>query len=431
MDKDRRLVYLILKDMEQKEAYSNLVINGYLKEGADSPAFIRELVYGVLRNQLLLDWNIRRFLNKGGRLKPGERVLLRMGFYQLACMDSVPEYAAVGETVKLAAAFMKGRQGFINGVLRSFARDGAQLSVPSESDAGELKHLSVAYSCDESIVRLWLDAYGREKTEAMLKASNLPAPLTIRTNTLKIQPKDLKENLKNQGFTVTDGDLSRSFNVEGSGLLDTEEFRRGFFQVQDEASQTAVETLAPEPGDVLLDLCAAPGGKCCAAAILMENRGLIKAFDYYEARAGLINQLAQRLGIDIVQASQADATVLDEDLIGSADCVICDVPCSGLGVVRRKPEIKLRPLPAELESLPEKQIRILHNGAKYVNLKGGKLLYSTCTVNPRENGELVRRFLSENSGFAIEKELQLFPGESDGFYICLLRRQDDQRRIQN
>ncbi|MCQ2565511.1 MAG: 16S rRNA (cytosine(967)-C(5))-methyltransferase RsmB [Clostridia bacterium] len=425
MDKDRRLAFLILKDMEQKDSYSNLVINAYLKDGAGNPAFIRELVYGVLRNQLLLDWNIRQYQTKAGRLKPAERVLLRMGFYQLAFMNSVPSYAAVGETVKLAAAFMKGRQGFINALLRSFERDGSVLKVPDEKKDGELTFLSVKYSCNEEIVRLWLDAYGRDKTEEMLAASNRTAPLTIRVNTLKIRPFELKDKLISKGFSVTEGSLSRSFTVEGSGLIDTEEFKNGFFQVQDEASQLAVETLDPKPGDELIDLCAAPGGKCCAAAVLMENKGHISAFDYYEARAGLIEKLADRLGITIINASQADAAVLKEELIGKADCVICDVPCSGLGVLRRKPEIKLRPLDEDYVNLPEKQNRILHNASLYVNLKGGKVLYSTCTVNPAENRRVIDRFLKDNPDFAVETERQLFPGKSDGFYICLLRRQND------
>ena len=425
MDKDRRLAFLILKDMEQNDSYSNLVINSYLKDGADNPAFIREIVYGVLRNQLLLDWNIKQYQNKPGRLKPAERVLLRMGFYQLAMMDSVPSYAAVGETVKLAAAFMKGRQGFINALLRNFERSGAKLKEPSESEVGELAYLSVKYSCNEEIVRLWLDAYGRSKAEEMLAASNCPAPLTIRTNTLKIKPAELKEELTEKGFAVTEGRLSRSFTVEGSGLVDTEEFKSGLFQIQDEASQQAVETLGPKPGDQLIDLCAAPGGKCCAAAVLMENKGRIRAFDYYEARAGLIEKLAGRLGVTIVEASQADATVLNEELVGTADCVICDVPCSGLGVLRRKPEIKLRPLDKDYGILPEKQNRILHIASLYVKLKGGKVLYSTCTVNPAENRRVIERFLKENPGFSVETERQLFPGESDGFYICLLRRQND------
>ena len=425
MDKDRRLAFLILKDMEQKDSYSNLVINAYLKDGADNPAFIRELVYGVLRNRMLLDWNIKQYQNKPSRLKPAERVLLRMGFYQLALMDSVPSYAAVSETVSLAAAFMKGRQGFINALLRSFERAGAVLREPEASEVGNLTALSVKYSCSEQIVRLWLDAYGRDKTEKMLIASNRPAPLFIRTNTLKIRPDELKEKLVSRGFSVTGGSLSRSFTVEGSGLTETAEFREGLFQIQDEASQLAVETLDPHPGDLLIDLCAAPGGKCCAAAALMENNGSIKAYDYYEARAGLIKKQAERLGVSIIEASQADATVLNEALIGTADCVICDVPCSGLGVIRRKPEIKLRPLDEDYQNLPEKQNRILHNASLYVKLKGGKVLYSTCTVNPAENRQVIDRFLRENPCFSVETERQLFPGECDGFYICLLRRQND------
>jgi len=429
MDQDRRLVFLILKDMEQRDAYSNLVINSRLKEGASSPAFIRELVYGILRNQSLLDYNIAAFLKKPG-LKVSERVLLRMGFYQIALMDGVPEYAAVGETVRLAASFMKGRQGFINGVLRNFVRSGGKLQLPEEITVGEEKYLSVRYSCSPDIVSLWLEAYGRQQTETMLAESLKQAPLTIRANPLKVSGNALKIKLEEKGFLLKEGLLDGEYHVEGSGILETEEFRKGFFQVQDEASMRAVDTLQPSPGDTLIDLCAAPGGKCCSAAQYMENKGRILAFDYYEARAGLVDKLAKRLGISIITSSQADGTVLRPELENLADCVICDVPCSGLGVVRRKPEIKLRGLDPEQESLSEKQLLILHNASRYVNLKSGKLLYSTCTVNPEENGRVVRKFLENNPAFVVENEEQLFPSDTnDGFYICLLRRQNDQRRI--
>ena len=426
MDTDRKLVFLILRDMERKAAYSNLALNSRLKEGvARSESFVRELVYGILRNQLLLDWNIERFLKKSG-LRTAEKLLLRMGFYQISCMDSVPQYAAVNESVELAAVFAKGRQGFINGVLRNFVREGGVLLLPDEAATGEERFLSVKYSCHESIVALWLAAYGRERTEEMLAESLSPAPLSARVNTLKTSREELLKRLQNKAFSAREGRLAFSLSLEGSGVLGSEEFSEGLFQVQSEASQLAVEVLAPKPGDFVIDLCAAPGGKCCTAAMLMENRGSIKAFDCHEQRTGLITKLAERLGIGIISVETADAALFNEELRNSADCVICDVPCSGLGVMRRKPELKLKALSSDPENLIKTQNQILNNGALYVKLKGGKLLYSTCTVNPAENSQVVRAFLEEHSVFAVEYERQIFPcGDSDGFYICLLRRQDD------
>ena len=449
MDRDRRTAFLTLKDIEENGKWANLALSEHIaKEGAASPAFVRELVYGCIRQQKLLDYNIARFLKKPG-LSASDRALLRMGFYQLAFMDGVADHAAVSETVAIAKAFMKGREGFINAVLRAFQRDGKRLS-----DDGP----ATRFSCAQWIIDLWTGAYGEEKAEELLRESSRPAPLTIRVNSARTGRDALAERLTAAGFKVHAASLSKlCLTVSGSGLLDTEEYKSGLFSVQGEASALAVEMLGPKPGSTVIDLCAAPGGKTCAAAELMKGQGHLTAFDIYPHRVALIAKEAGRLGFSAENAAEnqaqnvqksggqktgqpfitlkaADSAVFMPQLAGSADYVIADVPCSGLGTLRRNPEIKLKDLsPSEaaksLEELTKIQYNIILNSAGYLKA-GGRVLYSTCTVDPAENDRLVRRALAEinsrpGQSLSIEKELQLFPSEGgpDGFYICVMQKE--------
>ncbi len=419
-DANRKAAYLILRDVESGSAYSNLAVNRRLRScEAGSHAFVRELVYGVLRKQFLLDFNIARFL-RAPKLKAPERCLLRMGFYQLAFMDSVADHAGVSATVDLAAGLIKGRQGFINAVLRNFVRDGKRILLPEEG--GEEYRLSVKYSCSEDIVRLWLGAYGRAKTEEILENFQRPPAVAVRFNPLRgMTPQELGD----QGFSVRESSLCPgAYVAKGSGLLDTQDYRNGRFSVQGEASQLAVRMLAPSPGDLLIDMCAAPGGKSCAAAELMAGRGRIIAWDLHPHRAALIEKEAARLGITIIEASARDSAMPDAELSGKADCVICDVPCSGLGTIGKNPEIKLRPL-GDISELLETQRRLLDTAAGYVK-PGGKLLYSSCTIDPAENEEQTDRFAAERTDFETVACRRIFPSEEgcDGFYICLLRRKN-------
>ncbi|MBR5731696.1 MAG: 16S rRNA (cytosine(967)-C(5))-methyltransferase RsmB [Firmicutes bacterium] len=427
MDRDRRLAFLILKEISSRGTWSNLAVKDALaSEGAASPAFVRELVYGCLRNQKLLDHNIDRFL-RSPKLKPAERIILRMGFYQMAFMDGVPDHAAVSETVSLAAAFMKGRQGFVNAVLRSFQRDGKRLL-----DDGP----ATRYSCAEWIAELWTKSCGAERAEEYMKASCRPAPFTVRANTAKISRDALAERLRALGLEAEGCALSaRCLTVRGGGALDTQEYADGLFSVQGEASAYAVELLSPQPGESVLDLCAAPGGKTCAAAEMMDGKGRIAAFDVYSHRAELIKKEAHRLGHSIISIGTMDSSVFEPSLEGLWDRVIADVPCSGLGTLSGDPEIKLREMsPGEAEKyisdLAEKQGRILENAARYAR-PGGRILYSTCTVDPFENGLMTEKFISEHPGYSIEKQQQIFPSPEgrEGFYICVIRRSDDKHRL--
>ncbi len=427
MDNERRAAFLALKEIESEKSWSNLALGRQLKDGDISGAFARELVFEVLRNRLLLDYNIGRFLKKPG-LGLSERILLRMGFAQLCLTDSVKDHAAVNETVALAKSFAKGREGFINAVLRSFIREGKTLVFPDPGDGEDLKRLtdslSVRYSASPGIVRLWLSSYGRERTEEMLGAGLTRAPLSLRANSLKITRDGLAEELRSQGFEAYPSGLSPyGLRAAGSGLIASEGFKNGLFSVQGEASQLAVLALAPEEGQLMLDLCAAPGGKACFAAELMKDKGRVVAFELYESRTALIKASAERLGLVSVEARAADSSVFLPEYEGRADRVLCDVPCSGLGVIRQKPEIKLSD-PEDLGKLTALQKKILANGLRYLK-PGGKLVYSTCTVDPAENGEVVKEIISRSPGFSVEEEKQFFLSEGgpDGFYICLIRRQ--------
>jgi 16S rRNA (cytosine967-C5)-methyltransferase len=450
MDKDRKLAYLALKETENG-SWSNMAISKlFSKESADAPAFVRELVYGALRNQLLLDFNIDYYLKKPS-ISIAARIILRLGFYQLLFMDSVPDYAAADSSTELAARFAASQKGLVNGVLRSYIRDGKKLrlptllespeaaeNVPSGKAAAEsaksraaakyhdrlIRRLSVEYSVRPWIAELWLSSYGREQAEALLGASVTPAPLVIRANVLKNSREELAERLSAIGFETSPlEDVPAGLKAKGSGLLDTELFRKGNFSVQGEASQLAVSLLDPKPGQRVIDLCAAPGGKSCAMAEALGGEGQVLAFDIYPERVRLIEAQARRLDIGIIRAEAGDASVFRPELSESADRVLADVPCSGLGTLRQKPEIKLKEEPEGLEQLPGLQQKILENAAGCLK-KGGQLLYSTCTVNPAENCENVRRFLEGRRGFELVCEKQLFTEKDgpDGFYMALIKR---------
>ena len=424
MDINRKTAFDVLMDVEKNGAYSNLSLNSFIeKNHPDSPAFVRELVYGVLRNKLLLDWFLGQLIPSGlKKIKKQDMTLLRMGVYQLSYMKSVPEYAAVSETVNMAKKLARGRERFINGVLRGYIRNRQQLVLPDRGRDLE-EYLSIVYSVERWIVRLWKDAYGAEKTEALLRASNETPELAVRVNLMKTDRKALKEKLEALGFEAAESEVSdRALLVKGSGLLDTELYREGMFSVQDEASILASDALDAKPGDCIADVCAAPGGKTFATAELMAGKGVIYAMDKYEHKLKLMEAQAKRAGIDNIRLLQHDSTVPVEELKGQMDKVLVDVPCSGLGVMRRKPEIKYKGR-QELNELIERQRQILLAAASYVKA-GGTLVYSTCTINPVENEKQIVEFLRGNKEFKALEQKQLLPdGGTDGFFICRMRKE--------
>lgn len=424
MDINRKAAYQTLLEIEKNSAYSNIELNKQIEElKPDSPGFVRELTYGVVENKIYIDYLLTKLIPKGLKgVKKQALTLLRMGIYQLEFMDSVPDYAAINETVNLAKKVARGRDGFINGVLRGYLKKRSDIKLPSKEENLE-EYLSTKYSFDPWIVKLWISQFG-DDAESIIKASNETPELSVRVNLTKISTAELEDNLKSKGFDVRRGKLSeRVLFVKGSNLLDTDEFKMGYFSVQDESSVVAGELLAPVKGDMVLDICAAPGGKTLCMAEIMENEGRINAYDIYEHKLKLIKNESGRLGLDIINIDAGDGTKLNEALVEVADKVLVDGPCSGLGVIRRKPEIKYKVLDDNGKGLAEKQLQILENASKYVK-NGGYLLYSTCTINKYENEDVVNAFLNKNPNFEAIESKQLIPGkdETDGFYMCKLRK---------
>ena len=347
---------------------------------------------------------------------------MRMGAYQLEFLGGVPDYASISETVKIAKKVCRGLEGFINGVLRAYQRGSEGVPMPDEGKdpAGAL---AVRYSYTEDIAELWMRMFGRDEAERLMAAGNEAPPLTVRVNRLKTDAETLAEDLRSRGFgaeIILDG---MALELKGTGVLRDVTQESGLFSVQDVSSMEMIRALNPQPGETVLDVCAAPGGKSLAAAEWMENRGRVISCDVYDHKLKLIEKAAERLGVTILETQKNDGTVRNENFVEIADKVIVDAPCSGLGVVRRKPEIKLRIKRKDMEKLAEVQLKILENSAGYLR-ENGTLIYSTCTVSDIENRGVIDRFLKKNKNFSIVLEKQLLPyiDSSDGFYFCALQR---------
>ena len=425
MDANRKIAYLTLIDVETKKSYSNLALNHHIKIGKPSnPAFVRELVYGVLENKMTLDYYIDLLVRDGvGSLRNPELTVLRMGLYQLGFMDSVPEYAAVNESVVLAKTYCRSKSGMINGVLREYLNKKMQLRLPDRNE-DEVRYLSLKYSYEPWIIELWLEDYSVDEVEKLLAAGNETPPTTIRLNWLRVMKQDLIKNLEERGFQVEEGKVAQNaLNVKGSRLLESEMYNLGMFTPQDESSMLVAQKLNPKHGDLVMDVCAAPGGKTTAIAERMNNTGRIIASDVYPRKLDLIEKEALRLGITNIETRSWDATRIDSTMIEKADGVLVDAPCSGLGVIRRKPEIKYKKLNSDMETLPLKQAAILSASSAYVKA-GGTLVYSTCTINKKENEDVVDSFLKKNRDFKKVEQVQLLPSVdgTDGFFICVMKR---------
>lgn len=428
----------ILLKIEQDKAYSNLALDSVLREeklDARDASFVSALVYGVTERKITLDYELSFYLKQPvKKLHPEVAVILRMGVYQLLFMDKIPASAAINESVKLIKnGSQKYASGLVNGVLRNVQRYG---KLHDYSSMPFTKRLSIEYSCPKWLIKLWSEAYGKENAEKLCAAALGKPPLTVRVNIGRSSAEDLKSVFTEQGMeckTVEDLENALILNKTGS-LEQTESYKQGLFHVQDSASQLCCKALDAKPGDTVLDMCSSPGGKAFTIAQMMENKGLLQAMDLYPARCNLIEQGARRLGLTVIKTRTADASVHYDDL-PEADRILCDVPCSGLGIIRRKPEIRYKSK-EDIDNLPDLQYRILKNCSEYLKV-GGKLVYSTCTLNPAENEEVCDRFLNENPDFkkvevlkeiprARENEpyLTLMPhiNNTDGFFIASFER---------
>lgn len=429
----RQTAYELLLRIEKEGAYSNLLLDELLSKttlDTRDKAFVSALAYGVIETKLTLDYQLSLYLSKPlKKLKSDVLVILRSGAYQIFFMDKVPDSAAVNESVKLTRICKASyASSLVNAVLRKCAANG--LVLPKQDD--EENYLSVKYSCPQWLIHKWFIEYGKEDTIQMLKSSNGKPETVIRVNTIKTGVQSLKQALSEEGIETKDGYLENSLiiSLSSKDVASLNAFKNGLFHVQDTASQLCAKALGAKKGETVFDLCSAPGGKTFTIAEHMQNSGKIYAFDLYEKRANLISEGAKRLGIEIVNAKAGDASVYNERL-GFADRVLCDVPCSGLGIIRRKPEIKYKEKES-LDDLPPVQLAILKNGSRYVKC-GGRLVYSTCTLSKAENEDVCTAFLDENKNFKAVKPLEEISDEkfvtlmphkngSDGFFIAAFER---------
>lgn len=426
MSTARQTALKILYAIEFEGAYSNLELKSKnTEEDIRDRALVTQLVYGAVSKKRALDAVIAHYSSvKIKKLSRYVLLILRLGIYQLMFCDKIPASAAVNESVKLAQRFAARSKGFVNGILRSVERGGYEF----KSKAEEL-------SFPDWLYEKWCDELGEEKAVSVMEALNRTPKMTIRANILKNTPEELIKTLKAEGVKAERNTLgSQSVTVSGLDVSKSSAFSKGLFTVQDTAAQLAAEVLSPKAEADVLDLCSAPGGKTTHIAELMGNRGRITAFDIHEHKTELILETAERLGIDIIDAVCFDSTKRTKALENRFDFVLADVPCSGLGIIRRKPDIKYNEKPTE--ELYSVQERILDCAAAYVKV-GGYILYSTCTLNKYENELRIKEFLKENKGFEAvdisdiadcetskQGYVTIYPDEfnSDGFFIAKLKR---------
>ena len=426
----RKIIVNALVSMEKNDGYSNLLLDSLLKKEALSQqdkAFASRLLYGVIEQKITLDFYISKLTQKPiKKLSPIVLNSLRIGIYQLEYMYKIPDNAAVNESVMIVKSSKERyATGLVNAVLRNFIRNKPQL--PSDNS---VYALSVRYSCPPWFIEE-LSAYiGLEDTVVFLENSLSSPPMYLKTNNTLTTALELKNAL--EAYNISVRDLGNDcLKITGSGAVERlKEFRAGHFHIQDRSSQLCVNALNPRPGDRVLDICSAPGGKSCTAAELMNNTGEVVSCDLYEHRVGLIRTNAERLKLGIINPCVNDATVYNNEL-GEFDKILCDVPCSGFGVIRRKPEIKYK-LKSDLTNLSELQYNILEISSRYLKV-GGTLIYSTCTLRRNENEDVVTRFLKKHSEYSAEVFYpEYFNGighiltpincGGDGFFFAVLKR---------
>lgn len=433
MDKARQAAVFALERVRRDGAWSSALGDAMrIKFGLDprSLALAESICLGVMQNTALLDYYIDLYSKSSSKIEPKVRDIMRSGAYQLLFMDKIPASAAVNESVALCKKLGYSRAtGFCNAVLRKLAADKVQLpDIPGE---GAAEYLSVKYSHPLWLVQYIISRRGYDSAKAFFAANNMIPDTCLQVNTLKTSTQELLARLKASGTECSEHPWLPDCIIATGRISTMAGFDEGLFYVQDPAARCAVLAADLKPGMDVLDACAAPGGKSFAAAIAMKNKGRIDSCDLHDKKIGLIKDGAQRLGIDIINAFPHDARARLDRLY---DAVICDVPCSGYGVIRKKPEIRYRPQ-TDCTAMPPIQTAILKNTSKYVK-SGGLVIYSTCTVMQEENEGVVRQFLYDHPEFSAES-FTLPNGETadkgyitfwpdihgtDGFFVCKLRR---------
>lgn len=435
----------VLNRVEEHKSYSNLELRHVLDRSDMNPAdtgLVTELVYGTIQRRLTLDFVLSQFTT-GKKLQTWVRNLLLLSLYQVRYLDRIPERAAVHEAVEIAKR--RGHQGIasmVNGVLRNVLRQPDVWERVPIGDAA--KQIAVLYSHPEWLVRKWIKQYGEEETKAICEANNRAPHTSLRVNTLKIGKDELVARLREEGHEAKESALSEQGLVLAGGghAAGTRWFKEGYYTLQDESSMLVAPALSPKPGMRVLDACAAPGGKTTHLAELMGDRGEIIANDVHPHKRDLIAHAAERLGISIIEPIVSDALDLPDKGLGMFDRILLDAPCTGFGVIRRKPDLKWNKSPEDVRSIAQLQYQLLAGLSSMLGPEG-TLVYSTCTVEPMENQDVVRRFVDRHPEFVLDSTLQddlpqnvrakvdesgafiqILPHhfDSDGFFIARLKR---------
>lgn len=426
----RELVLAILLDVTKEEVYSHIAIANVLGKyqylDKKERAFITRVSEGTIEHMLEMDYIINQFSKvRINKMKPVIRCILRSAVYEMKYMDSIPVSATCNEAVKLAKRKGFGSlSGFVNGVLRNIGRNLEQIVYPKREE-NMTEYLSVTYSVPKWMIELWSKSYSPEEIESMCQAFLTEEPLSIRVNLNKITPEELTKRLEAQGITVQqDKTLSYALHISGIDyLMRIPEFEEGLFYVQDISSMKVAEAAGVKEGSYVIDVCGAPGGKSIHVAQMMNGTGTVITRDVSEYKVGLIEENIARHQVHNMRAELHDARILDSDSIGRADIVIADLPCSGLGVLRKKSDIKYKMNPEKIESLAALQQEILNVAEQYVK-DGGMMVYSTCTIDRLENENNVELFLQNHDNYILEGMEQILPDKTgnDGFFIARLRK---------
>ncbi len=434
MDKAREAVYQILRKCFDQGAYANIALQALSRNdySRTDRAFATEMVYGTVSWRRTLDYVLGGFASIPIRkMSPQVHTLLMMGAYQILYMDRVPDSAACNTSVDLAKVHCKKSSGFVNGVLRSLVRGKEDIRWPDQNE-DPITSLGVRYSYPDWMVATWCTQFGRETAEALMAAGNTHPPLTIRVNRMKNNREALLSVLEEEFITASPGEVCEDAIV----LHSPEQFNKlnsfleGRFSVQDESAMLVAQILDPQPGEMVLDMCCAPGGKTTHIAERMQNQGHVLGWDLHANKLPLVMESANRLDISIIEVAEQDAEIHKPEMVGRCDRVLVDVPCSGTGIIRRKPDIKWHRSPSDIGALVEIQKKILYNASSYIK-DDGILVYSTCSMEKEENEGVCDWFLQKmqvsqtGSAFVLEETKKLYPTnpETDGFFIARFRKQ--------
>ncbi len=438
--KAREIALRIINEIKNNGAYANIALAKEMPRhnlNDQDRRFVTELVYGTVKAGDTLDWILSFYVDRPlKKIPPVILNVLRMGIYQLRFMDKVPPSAACNQAAELAKTYgHAGTVRFVNGVLRTIARQPERIIYPdAEKDAALF--LARQYFHPLWLVERWLKRLGFEETEALCASNNEAPKLTVRTNTLKISRAELMQRLTVEGVSAEVSEAAPEGIVLNAhpSLSNLATLKEGLFQVQDESSMRVAHWLQPQPGELILDVCAAPGGKTTHIAALMKNEGRIVAMDIHEHKLELIRQNALRLGLENIEVTLQDACAVDHVFPAVADRVLVDAPCSGLGVLRRRADARWRKTPEMIAELPKLQLQILSSASRCLKPEG-VLVYSTCTTEEEENQAVVESFLRQNPDFILDapegepQMLQLWPqrDDADGFFICRMRRKQGEK----